>query len=444
MNASLLQGPKGHFFWGNVPEFAGDTLTFMRDIRQYGDMARIRLGPATVYILNHPDPIHQVLVADSDNYNKDRRLKGAMQELAGNGLFTSDGEFWKRQRRLSQPAFHSARIANYAQTMVNYAVDMVDHWESGQVYEMDREMTRVTLRIVTKTLFDADVSTEARELAELTKAAIKIFNHRMNAPVPLPNWLPTAANREMREVSEKLNKVLLGIIAERRKHGEDQGDLLSMLLLAQDQDGSGQMTDQQVRDEAMTLYGAGHETTANTLTWVWYLLSQHPEVEARLGHELDTVLGGRAPALEDLPRLVYTEMIIKETMRLYPALLFVSRESIANTMIGNYPLKKGSLIFINIYGVQHDARFFPDPEAFDPERFSPEREKTIMRYAYLPFGAGPRICIGNMFAMMEAKLILATVAQRYRFALEPGHVVVPRRQFTTVPQERLRMVAAVR
>jgi cytochrome P450 len=245
-------------------------------------------------------------------------------------------------------------------------------------------------------------------------------------------------------VTARLDEMIQKFIDDRRASGEDKGDLLSMLLLARDEDGTGQMNDKQVRDEAMTLFGAGHETTAVALTWTWYLLSQHPEVEARLHEELNIALGGRQPTLEDLPRLPYTEMIIKEAMRLYPPAFGTTREANTNAEIAGYTIKKGQVVYVNIYGVHRDSRFFPDPDRFDPERFSPENEKQIQKYAYLPFGGGPRVCIGNAFAMMEARLILATVAQKYRLKLAPGHQVAPSRLFTLRPKFGMKMVAARR
>jgi cytochrome P450 len=253
----------------------------------------------------------------------------------------------------------------------------------------------------------------------------------------------------MAQTVKKIDELIQKFIDDRRATGEDKGDLLSMLLLARDEDDgqsgvASQMTDKQVRDEAMTLFGAGHETTAVALTWTWYLLSQHPEVEAKLHEELDTVLGGRQPTLEDLQRLPYTEMIVKEAMRMYPPAFGTTREVIADGEIGGYPTKKGQTVYINIYGVHRDARFFPEPDRFDPERFSPENEKQMHKYAYLPFGGGPRVCIGNAFAMMEARLILATVAQQYRLRLAPGHQVVPERLFTLRPKNGMKMVPTKR
>ena len=440
---ALPPSPKGHALFGNAREFNADTLAFMLDIRRFGDVAVAMFGPFPLYIVGHPDYIHQVLVTDADKVYKSRVSKRAMYPVVGNGLFTNDGDSWKRQRHLVQPAFHTRRIGAYADVMVHYANQMMRRWQNGQSYDMDREMNALTMSIIAKTLFDADISGEAREIGTVIAEALHLVNKRLDQIFALPDWIPTPEHRHMVQVVRRMDAIIQRFIDERRKTGEDKGDLLSMLLLAQDED-RGQMTDKQVRDEAMTLFGAGHETTAVTLTWTWFLLSQYPEVETKLHQELETVLGGRNPTLDDLPHLPYTEMIVKEAMRLYPPAFALTRDTIADTVIGGYPIKKGNAVMVNIYGVHRDARFFPNPEYFEPERFSPDNEKHIPKYAYLPFGGGPRVCIGNAFAMMEARLVLATVAQHYRLSVEPGHQVVPERMFTLRPKYGMKMIATKR
>ncbi|NWF69923.1 MAG: cytochrome P450 [Chloroflexi bacterium] len=435
--------PKAHWFWGSMQTFSADALNFVLDARRYGDVAALWFGPYRSYIVNHPDHAHTLLVSEAEHYHKDRTLKAVMKPVLGGGIFLSDGAFWKRQRKLVQPAFHSKRIGAYAQVMVDYTLAAAQRWQSGQVYDVDREMTALTMNIVAKTLFDADVSGDAREVGEVITTVLELTNLRFNSLIPIPDWLPTSANRKLQKAVKRLDELIYGFINERRKSNEDKGDLLSMLLLAQDDDDK-HMTDKQVRDEAMTLFGAGHETTAVALTWTWYLLAQHPEIEQKLLGELDRVLGGRAPTLADLPNLQYTEMILKESMRLYPPAWVTTREAVEDVQVGGYTLEKGSIILINIFGIQRDTRFFADPEAFRPERFSAENEKLIPKYAYIPFGGGPRVCIGNQFAMMEAKLILATLAQRFQLRVAPGHVVKPERVFTLRPKYGLRMVVTAR
>jgi cytochrome P450 len=299
------------------------------------------------------------------------------------------------------------------------------------------------MRIIAKTLFDANLDDTAA-IGDAITVALHEVDDRFNRLILLPNWAPTASNRAMKDAVAKLDAIIQRFIDDRRASGEDKGDLLSMLLMARDEDTDGVMTDKQVRDEAMTLFGAGHETTAHALSWTWYALSQHPDAEARLHAELAEVLGGRAPTLEDLPRLKYTEQVVKEAMRLYPPAWTTTREAIADIELGGYPIRKGEVVVLPIYTIHRDPRYFPDPERFDPDRFSPEREKDIPKYAYLPFGGGPRVCIGNAFALMEARLIVATMAQRFSFSVAPGQIIEPQRMFTLRPKNGMRMIAHAR
>ncbi len=435
--------PKGHFLLGHLPEFSADTLAFMLKMREYGDIVALRFGPFPAYVLNHPDVIHDVLVTNADKYHKSSVTKNVLEPVLGNGIFTSDGEFWRRQRKLVQPSFHTKRIGAYADIITSYAERMLDTWQPGARLAVDDEMTHLTMRIISKTLFDAEVASDVDLIGEAISIVLKNTDDRFNQVPTIPYWVPNRINRQLRANIAKLDTLIQRFIDERRTSGEDKGDLLSMLLAAQDDDGS-VMTDKQVRDEALTLFGAGHETTAVALTWTWYLLSQHPDVEAKLHEELAQVLAGRTPTLDDLPSLKYTEMVIKESMRLYPPAWGTTREVIAETQLREYPLKKRDTVFINIYGMHRDERFFPDPLTFDPERFSPERETSIPKHAYIPFGNGPRICVGNAFAMMEAKLVLATVAQRFRLTLAPGQMVEPQRMFTLRPKYGMDMIVHAR
>ena len=436
--------PKGHVLSGSIPEFTADTLAFLLDIRQYGDIASFMFGPFRAYVVSSPELAHQVLVEDADKFYKPGSLKKGTGPVVGKGLFTNDGDFWKRQRRLVQPAFHTKRIGAYADVMVEHAQALMARWQSGQTYDIDHEMVRLTMGIVSKTLFDADISDEASEISGLVTEALLAVNKRLDRLVNPPDWLPTPENLRLKHSVKGLDAMIQRFIDERRKSGEDKGDLLSMLLLARDEDDGGGMDDRQVRDEAMTVFGAGHETTASALTWTWYLISQHPEVEAKLLAELDRVLGGRTAGLSDVPNLPYTEMIIKESMRLYPPAWSITRETVADVEVGGYPIETKHVVIVNTYGMQRDVRYFPDPERFDPERFSAENEKTIPKYAYIPFGGGPRVCIGNAFAMMEAKLVIATIAPHFHLALAPDQQVAPQRVFTLRAKYRMRMIATER
>ncbi len=392
---------------------------FTKVAREYGDIAGMRVLNFKTIFINHPDLIEEVLVTNARKYSKGRVLR-ANRHVFGEGLLTSEGEFWLRQRRLAQPAFHRARIASYAATMVEYTQRMLNGWRGGEERDAHQEMMRLTLQIVGKTLFDADVERDAQA----------IF---------VPHWLPTPTNlRAKREIAQ-IEKILYRIIGERRASGRDAGDLLSMLLSAQDDDGS-RMTDRQLRDEAITLFLAGHETTASTLSWTWWMLAQNPTMEAKLHAELDAVLGDRAPSLDDLPRLAYTGHIITESLRLYPAAWGMARLVVEDHEIAGYPVTKGMGVAMAQWVVHRDPRWYDAPEEFRPERWEDDLLKRLPRFAYFPFGGGPRQCIGNTFALMEATLILATIARKFRLRLVANHPVVPLASITLRPRHGVRVM----
>ncbi len=442
-------GPKGNWLLGSLLPFARDPGNYLLDLaQQYGDTVYMRILNLPFYIVSHPDDIREVLVNQAEKFRKSQLDYDILSRFLGNGLLTSEGSHHRRQRRLAQPAFHSKRIQAYAETMVDYTEDLLDEWQENQVRDVAEDMMRLTMFIVSKTLFSADNTTTNDDAAAAIGSAIHTFqsvsNHAYLRGFTLPEWLPTQDNRAAKKALAVYNHHLEQIIAQRRAtavNGDiaDNGDLLSMLMLSRDEDGS-TMTDQQLRDEVATLFGAGHETTSNALTWTWYALSQNPDVEARLHEELDTVLRGRVPTLADLPNLPYTLMVIKEAMRLYPpAWILSARTALEDVAIGQYTVPKGTSVTVAPYALHRLPRYFPDPERFDPERFSPEREKLIPKYAYLPFGAGPRVCIGNSFALMEAQLILATIAQQYRLHLMPNQEVKMAMQITLSPKNGLKM-----
>ncbi|MFQ3648273.1 MAG: cytochrome P450 [Anaerolineae bacterium] len=434
----------GRFLLGSAPEFQRDTLHLLLESRKLGEFVRMYYGPFRLYILNTPDLAHEVLVEKAASFYKTTLLKTVLEPVVGAGLFTNDGDSWRQQRRLAQPAFHSKRIAAYADVMVQFAHELAERWHDQQTLDVEHEMAGVTMQIVSKTLFDAHV-TQEDTTGQAVATVLRLADQRFNRIVQVPDWLPTPENRRMKAAIQHLDALIQGFINERRATGEDKGDLLSMMIAATDDENGARMSDKQLRDEVMTVFGAGHETTAVTLTWAFYVLSQHPEVEAKLHAELDTVLGGRLPTFEDLPKLTYTEKVIKETMRLYPPAWSVTREPIVPVRLADkYDLKKGETLMVNIYGIHRDERYFPDPLRFDPERWTPENEKKMHRYQYFPFGAGPRVCIGNSFAMMEARLVLATLAQRFRLTLAPEQIVKPQRVFTLRPRYGMKMIAHVR
>jgi cytochrome P450 len=385
-------------------------------------MVDLRLGPMRVRVLNHPDLVEEVLVTKARHFIKHGPLRQAKPSL-GNGLLTSEGDFWRQQRKLAQLAFHRDRVAAYAATMVAATERMLAGWADGQVRDVQDDMMRLTLEIVAKCLFSADVSRDTAGASAAMETLIRSFNNRVERWIRLPMAIPTPSNLRFRRAMGRLDRIVFAIIAERRTSGMDRGDLLSMLLHAQDEDDGRRMTDRQLRDEAMTLFMAGHETTANTLAWTWMLLSQNPEAEATLHDELANVLAGRSPTFADLPRLVFADRVITEALRVYPTVWLLGREAVEPCTIGGERVPVGLTLWMSQWVIHRDGRFFDDPESFRPDRWSDGLARRIHRYAYFPFGGGPRICIGNSFAQMEAVLLLATIAQRYQVHLVPGTVV---------------------
>ncbi len=438
-SAPLPPGPKGNLILGVMPEFNRDTLGFIERCRDYGDVVRMRFLYLTVHFLYNPDHIEYVLSTNAKNFIKSRSLRSPFfQRLVGNGLLTSEGEEWKRQRRLAQPAFHRQRISAYGHVMVEYTTRMISSWRADEERDIHRDMMRLTLEIVVKTLFNADVSGDADKVGRVLSQMVKPFASQATLKWILDNRLPTPTHRRFNAAAREIDEIVYRIIAERRSSGSDQGDLLSMLLAAHDEDGS-QMTDRQLRDEVMTLFLAGHETTALTLSWAWYLLAQNPEVEAKFHAELDEVLDGRLPTVADLARLKYTEMIAKESMRLYPPAYGVGREAIQEFELGGYRVPAKSQLFMFQWVTQRDPRFFPDPERFCPERWTEDFSSSLPKYAYFPFGGGPRACIGNYFAMMEVVLLLATIGQRFRFSLLPDRPVSLMPAMSLRPRDGIRV-----
>jgi cytochrome P450 len=431
-------GPKGHLLGDNLREYARDPLGFLFGCaREHGDVVRLRLMGQTFYLLSHPDLIEYVLVESNRNFTKTRILR-RNRRLLGEGLLTSEGEFWRRQRRLAQPAFHRKRVAAYGEVMAAFAERSLKGWRDGQTIDVHEEMMRLTLEIVAKCLFDANVRAEANDVGRAMRVALEDFSSQRRL-IRIPKNIPTPHNLRFERAARRLDAIVLRMIEDRRKsRDEDRGDLLSMLMLAEDESGE-RMTDKQLRDEVMTLFLAGHETTANALSWTFWLLSLNPEVEAKLAAELGRVLGGRAPTMEDLPNLSYTERVVKESMRLYPPAWVMGREAIGECEVGSYRMPAGTTALMSQWVMHRDPRYHHDPERFDPDRWTAGYEERLPRFAYFPFGGGPRQCIGASFAMTEARLILATVAQRFRMDLAPGQRVEPYASVTLRPKEGIRM-----
>jgi cytochrome P450 len=408
---------------------------FTEMTQKYGDVFGMRIGNFRTIFINHPDLIEDVLVNNARKYHKGRILQ-ANKYLFGEGLLTAEGDFWLRQRRLSQPAFHRERINGYAATMADYTEQMVAPWRDGEERDIHEEMMQLALRIVGKTLFNADVTQDAKDVGETLDFLLRIAAN-FGRTILVPLWVPTPRNLRAKLGIKRLERVIYRIITERRASGRDAGDLLSTLLEVQDEDGS-RMNDRQLRDETITLFLAGHETTANTLSWTWWLLAQNPSVEKKLHEELDGVLGGRAPSVEDLPKLSYLNSVLTESLRLYPTAWGMARLTVEEHEIAGYPMHPGYGVAFAQWVVHRDARWFHAPLEFRPERWENGLAKQLPRFAYFPFGGGPRQCIGNTFALMEASVVLATVGQKFRFVLSPSHRVTPLASITLRPKDGIR------
>ena len=402
----------------------GDTIRYLtKCAREYGDIVFFRFLGVPACFVNRPDYIESVLVTQNNNFVKSKDYR-AMRRVLGNGLLLSEGEFWRRQRKLIQPAFHQGRIAAYAEIMARYTQQMLASWSDGQALDIHEAMMRLTLGIVAKTLFDADVSHEAEDVDAALSVLMGKFLRQAGLALLLPAWVPLPTSQLLKRAVGRLDKVIYSIIERRRASGQMSGDLLSVFLQVQDDEGIG-MTDRQLHDEIMTLFLAGHETTANVLSWTWFLLGQNPDVEEKLFEELSRVLGGRVPTPADLPRLIYTDMVMRESMRLYPPVWVIGRRALAPFRLGEYELPADTNVLISQLIMHNDARYFPEPQRFDPDRWgtSDPRDAALPRFAYFPFGGGPRVCIGAGFAMMEAVLLLATIAQHFRIQIAPGQKV---------------------
>lgn len=410
-------GPKDRGIIGNFPMGGKDPLgTYTRWARTYGDIFHYRFLNRHIYFLNHPDLIKDVLVTRAPNFRKGDAVR-VNRRIFGNGLLSSEGASWLQQRRLIQPAFHRTRIESYGQAMVAYAQRMLDGWQPGELRDIHEDMMRLTLEIVCRALFNLEIASHEDRIAVALNTLMQLSTGgRMLLPQILRR-IPTRTNRKYERATHELDSVVYSIIQERQAAPQDgSNDLLSALLEARYEDGSS-MSVQQLRDEVMTLLLAGHETTAVTLSWVWLLLSQHPQVEQQLWSEIDTVLKGRPPEVRDIANLNFAEHVVKEAMRLYPPAWAIVRTALTDTAIGNYTLPAGSTAIMSQWVTHRDPRFYDEPEVFRPNRWLDERSNFLPKFAYFPFGGGPRICIGASFAMTEAVLVLVTIAQKWQIRL---------------------------
>jgi cytochrome P450 len=417
--------PPGHWLLGNLPEFRRDMLGFFTHCsRQYGDLVALRFGNRRVHLATHPDFVEQILVTENRKFGKSYVFE-LLRPVLGNGLLNSEGEFWLRQRRLMQPAFNRASVNSYATAIVESTSQLISGWQSGQTRDLHREMNRLALAVVGKALMDIDLGNVDEDIAAPLESAMHDFSHRFESAWNFPPWMPTPRNLRSKRNVRKLDAIVNGIIRRRRAAGGDRGDLLSKLIHARDEVDQTGMTDRQLRDEVMTLFLAGHETTANALAWTWFLLAQNRKAETRMVDEIGVMLGDRLPEAADLANLPYTEAVVKESLRMFPPAYAFSRRVLSDAEIGGFHVPARSAVIMSQWVIHRDPRWFDEPEQFRPERWLPGGDKERPQYAYFPFGGGPRGCIGSAFAMLEAALAIATIAPRFRFELTAPEKVRP-------------------
>ena len=437
--------PHAHPVLGHLPALRKNRTGLLLDAMNQGsDAFRFQVPWMHATVLVHPDHVKTILQQRHENYGKQTRGFDQLRIFLGNGLLTSEGSFWLRQRRIAQPAFHKQRLAGFGTRMVRAAEDMTDAWarrvHAGEPeISVAHEMMAVTLRIVSETLLGRDVSAKADDVGEAITSLLENVQARMAMPIDVPLHWPTPRNRAYHRAAGVIDRVVQDMITARRKDVGAHDDLLGMLIETRDEDTGEGMDDKQLRDEVMTIFMAGHETTANSLAWTFHLLSTHPTVRERLDAELASVLGGRSPTIEDLPKFVFTKQVVQESLRLYPPAWVVGRNVIEDDEVGGWFLPKGTLAFVSPLLTGRHPDFWENPEGFDPDRFSPERSQGRHPFAWFPFGGGPRLCIGHGFAMMEAQLLLATFAQRFHLDHVPGHEVVPEPLVTLRPKGGLPM-----
>ena len=430
--------------------FFGDRLAMLTKFARYGgDISRFRFGNRYIILVNEAKSIGELLLEREEDFHKGPALSVYSRPLLGNGLLTSEGDFHRKQRRLSSPAFAHRRIVSYAAPMADAAERVQAGWKTGQTIDVSHEMMRLTLGIVGKTLFDVEsLENDADTLGKSLTSIMHYFIRIVRSPIRLASTTVPPWEREARRAITHLDSTIYGMIEERRREKSDTGDLLSMLILAHDPEGDDSdsgMENQQIRDEVMTLFLAGHETTANALAWTWYLLAKNPSIYARLQGEVDTVLQGRTPTHEDLERLPYTLQVLKESMRIYPPVYALTRQAMTETQIAGHRIPAKAIVLSSPYLLHRRPDYFPNPDVFAPDRWTDDFERTRPRYAYLPFGGGPRICIGAAFAQMEGQLLLATLAQRITFSLpHPAYDVKPEPLITLRPKGGLKLAVARR
>ncbi|GMV90613.1 MAG: cytochrome P450 [Candidatus Hydrogenedentota bacterium] len=421
--AALPPGPRGPVPIREIRILRRDVVGFLKHMaNNYGDLSCVRIGHLLIYIVSHPELVHETLVTRNESLQKSW-IFGNAKDALGEGMLTSSGDFHRHQRKLIRPALHHERVHAYAQTMIRMADDIARDLPNETVVDMDAVMRSITLPVVADTLFGADLAAETGKIGTAITQLTEVFNRAKSPFGTLLNYVPILPlNRRVKESMKTIDDAIYRIISQRRESADEHDDLLSMLLAAQDAGGAS-MHDSMVRNEVLALMLAGHETTAITLTWAWYVLAQHPEIEAEFHKELEDVLGDRLPVPDDLKRFTFTRKVVAETIRYYPAFYLVLRSAAEPCTLGGYDVRPGTIIFVSVYNVHHDPRFYPDPERFDPHRWTPEMKEQLPRYAYCGFGGGSHACLGESFAWTEAMLVLAVLGQRWKARIAPGHTV---------------------
>jgi cytochrome P450 len=433
-----IPGPRGHPILGSIREIQRDNVqAFMDAWRAYGDIVHFR-GPLTINLLVHPDYVEQVLRDNVANYPRPEFVTDKLKSIVGKGLVAAEGERWANARRVTQPAFDPERVKGFGQTMIETTGEMLEKWsgyaERGQPLDVKSEMMHISLANLATALFKFDLREALDEIEPAVYYALSHTNRRLTSPID-PQHFPLPSTRRFNATLNALNEVIYRIIGEHRRATDPTEDFVNMLLDSQDPETGAAITDQQARDEVIGFFIAGHETVSSALTWTWYLLSQNPDCWRKLKAEVDAVLGGRTPTVEDVPNLKYTEYVLLEAMRHYPPIFVLMRRAADDDTVGGYHIPKDSTVVLCPYVTHRHPDFWQNPEGFDPERFTPERSAGLPRMAYFPYGGGPRKCIGNTFAALEMPLVVAMVAQRYRLDLVPGQVVFPEPAISLRPRD---------
>ncbi|HEX7736877.1 MAG TPA: cytochrome P450 [Ktedonobacteraceae bacterium] len=415
---------KGVPLLGNLPDFTRDRLGLFQRMARTADVCGIHFGPFPGILFNKPEHVHSIMVEHAYAFDKGSAVHNIVRPAIGDGIVSSEGDFHRRQRKLMAPAFQPRQIASYAEIISHYGELTQQNWADGMVIDINQHMSNITMSVIGKTLFGADVFTSTGELGAAMLTTFEYVSHAFSLPFQLPYSWPLPRHRRMRKAAALLRSYMRHFIEERRAHPGAHNDFLALLLEASDDEGQ-QMSDEQVMAECLTLFGAGYETTAAALSWAWYLLCKHPEMYQKVRHEVDSVLQGRTPTYADLEQLPYCLQVLKEAIRLYPPAYATCRRALDDIEIDGYCVPRGWAVLLVPYTLHRREDAFPQPERFDPERFAPAREKQLPRYAYVPFGAGPRVCLGLHFSLLEGHLLLATLAQRVSFSLVPGQIMNP-------------------